>query len=121
MKVSEELTRFINVLGATIVGALVTSVLMLTIARGLGFGGGGVLYMFIFIAATAASYPLVRRLTAIQPFIKILAGLLGMALIIVFVANWRKLGAEDPGVPLVIAAMFLGIGYWITGIKKGKG
>jgi len=121
MNVSEALTRFINVLGATVVGVLVMGVLMFFIAKGLGLRGGGILYTVIFLAAAAASYPSVRRLTAAHPFMKILTGLLGLAVIIVFVASWRALGAEDPGVPLIIVAVFLGLGFWATRFKKNKG
>jgi len=121
MNLSEILTRFINVLGATVVGVLVMGVLMFSIAKGLGLGGGGILYTVIFLAATVVSYPLVSKLTAAHPFMKSSAGLLGVAVIIVFVANWSALGAKGPAVPLIIVALFLELGFWATGSKKNKG
>jgi O-antigen/teichoic acid export membrane protein len=114
------LVRFINVLGATVVGALVTGGVMWVLAREMGFGGGGIFYLFVFLVATVSSYRLVQKLTATHPIVRALAGVLGGAAILVFVANWRELGAEDPFVVVIIVAIFLGIAYWFTGTKHEK-
>jgi len=103
--------KLISVVLAALVGVAAVAIALLIIAKGLGIGGGGIIYGLILIGVGWASYgfciKLVKRIVWVRwPVIVLL--IIGIAYLSI---NYKSIGFEDPIVPIILVILPIALLY----------
>jgi hypothetical protein len=110
--------RFSAVVMAALVGLVAVVAALYVFAARLRLGGGGILYVVLFLAVGGGSYILCAKLVRKIPWTRWLA-LAGLVIAVGYVAiNYRALGAKDPFLPAVIVLLPVALLYMLLPNKR---
>jgi len=100
-----KLDRIVAIILAALIGCAAVALALLIVAKGLGIGGGGILYVVVLLGAGGGSYgfcmKLVKRIVWVRwPVIALVV--IGIAYLSI---NYKNLGFEDPFVPIILVIL----------------